>query len=124
MGWRTTPELWARLRSLAREHRHEPTPQEQKLWTRVRDRQIRDAKFRRQHAIDRFIADFYCREASLVLEVDGPIHQRQQGDDRLRDEFFQMNGLQVLRFTNDEVDRDIQSVIRRIEQALSGSGLE
>lgn len=113
-----------KLRSLAREHRHEPTPQEQKLWSLIRDRQVRNAKFRRQHTIDRFIADFYCREASLIIEVDGRIHLRQQEQDRLRDEFLQLNGLKVLRFTNDEVDYDIRSVIRRIEQVFTGSDPE
>ena len=60
-------------------------------------------KFRRQHAIDRYIVDFYCPEARLVIEVDGPIHRYTQDEDAQRQIKLEEHGLRVLRFTNDQV---------------------
>ena len=58
----------------ARAMRHEPAPAEKKLWRLLRDRQLNGFKFRRQHRVAGYIADFYCHEASLVVELDGASH--------------------------------------------------
>jgi very-short-patch-repair endonuclease len=76
-------------------------------------------RFRRQHAIDRFLVDFYCAEASLVIEVDGPIHQQQVERDLEREKALATRGLTVLRFRNDEVLDDVTSVLARIAAYLT-----
>ena len=73
--WKTSPQLWHRLKPLAREMRLNPTPAEDRLWQRLRRSQIHGTPFRRQHTIERFIVDFYCPQAQLVIELDGPINQ-------------------------------------------------
>lgn len=116
--WQTAPELWAKLKPLAREMRHDPTPAEDKLWQRLRNRQLLHFKFRRQHALERFIVDFYCAEAHLVIEVEGPIHQYTQEEDAVRQEFLESLGLRVLCFTNDEITTSLDAVLKRVTAAL------
>ena len=111
------PALWEKLKPLAREKRHEPTPAEDHLWQRLRGRQVAGVKFRRQHAIDKFIVDFFSVEAHLAVEVDGPIHQYSQVEDDVRQEFLESMGIQVLRFTNDAVIRSTDEVIKAIISA-------
>jgi very-short-patch-repair endonuclease len=62
-----------------------------------------NAKFRRQHNLSQYIADFYCHAARLVIELDGGIHKLRQVEDADRDQWMQANGFTVLRFWNDEV---------------------
>jgi len=116
--WQTPPELWAKLKLLARQMRHAPTPAEDKLWQRLRNRQLHGFKFRRQHAIERFIVDFYCAEARLIVEVEGAIHQYTQEEDAIRQEFLESLGLRVLRFTNDEINTSLDKVLEKISAAL------
>ena len=71
-------------------------------------------KFRRQHAIGPFIADFYCHEAALVVEVDGDIHLSQQERDDRRDKYLTEKGLRVVRFTASWLARDEAAVLGRI----------
>jgi very-short-patch-repair endonuclease len=59
--------LWEKLKPIARQMRHEPTLAENALWQRLRNRQIANARFRRQHNIDRFVVDFYCAEVGLII---------------------------------------------------------
>jgi very-short-patch-repair endonuclease len=111
--WRTPPELWEKLRPLARQKRHEPTPAENMLWQRLRRNQM-GAHFRRQHTIERFIVDFYCAALKLVIEVDGSIHDYTQEEDAIRQEYLESRGLRMLRVSNDDVLRDVETVIVRI----------
>lgn len=111
---KTTPELWQMLKPLAREMRHEPTAAESILWNCLRNRQVNNLKFRRQHAIERFIVDFYCAESQLVIEVDGSIHQYTQNEDEVRQEYLETLGLRVLRFSNEEVSSHLQNVVQTI----------
>jgi very-short-patch-repair endonuclease len=92
-----------KLKPLARQKRREPIPAEDRLWQRLRKRQVLGLKFRRQHAIARFIIDFYCAEARLIVEVDGPIHAYTPEADDVRQEFLESLGLRVLCFTNQEI---------------------
>jgi very-short-patch-repair endonuclease len=119
----TTPELWQKLKPLAREMRHSPTLAENKLWERLRNRRLNGLKFRRQHAIDRFIVDFYCAEARLVIEVDGEIHQYTQAEDALRTEFLESLGLRVIRFENGDVLTQIDGVVEAIGEVVEASSL-
>jgi len=99
--------------------RRNPTPEEGLLWQRLRGRRLLGFRFRRQHSIDRFILDFYCSEARLAVEVDGPIHQYSREEDALRQAFLEAQGLRVLRFSNDEVLRHPERVLAQISTLLS-----
>ena len=117
------PALWEKLNLAAREMRHEPTVAEYALWRKLRNRQVANARFRRQHSIDRFIVDFYCAEASVVIEVDGPIHQYSAEADQVRQEYLESLGLHVLRFSNDEVLTSMATVLAAISAALNANDL-
>ena len=117
-GVSASPELWAKLKPLARQKRHDPTPAEQKLWHVLRQRSLAGFKFRRQHAIERFIVDFYCASARLVIEVDGPIHDYTLEEDAVRQEYLEGLGLRVIRFTNDAVLHQTDVVLQQIEATL------
>ncbi|CAG0928389.1 hypothetical protein TFLX_00896 [Thermoflexales bacterium] len=79
------------------------TPAEQKLWSRLRNRQLNGFKFRRQHPIERFIIDFYCDEAKLCIEIDGDSHAEQIEYDQARTAYLNELGYTVIRFINREV---------------------
>jgi very-short-patch-repair endonuclease len=116
------PDQWEKLKPRAREMRHQPTPAEDALWKHLRGRRLSGAKFRRQHAIDRFIVDFVCIEQQLIVEVDGFIHEvpEQQMRDDLRQRHLEGMGYRVLRFTNDEVLRSVEVVLEVIGARLQG----
>jgi very-short-patch-repair endonuclease len=99
----------------AREMRHPQTLSEAALWRSLRNRQFR-YKFRRQHPIDRFIPDFYCAEAKLLIEVNGASHlePEQMEYDKLRTEYLEELGYKVIRSTNDDVKFNIKGVIGEI----------
>ena len=86
------------------------------LWKKLRDRKIFNTKFRKQHPISMFIVDFYCHELKLVIEVDGDIHNDKESREYDLGRSAELNkfGLKVIRFTNDEVIYNIDSVITRI----------
>jgi very-short-patch-repair endonuclease len=107
----------------AQELRKQQTPTEQILWECLRDRRFLDAKFRRQHNIGQFIADFYCRNAKLVIELDGEVHNSQKIEDTNRDEWMQAHGLTVLRFRNSEVLDNLEGVLGVIAEVLEPSPL-
>jgi very-short-patch-repair endonuclease len=110
-------------RAAARSMRSRPVDVEKALWWRLRGRRLNGLKFRRQHPIGRFIADFACLEARLVVELDGRQHQNSL-DDIARSEDLCTRGFAVIRFQNDEVRKDIDAVcaailhkaVTRIEQ--------
>ena len=85
--------------------RNSMTEAENKLWNELRDRRLDGYKFRRQHPIKRFIADFYCHEARLVVEIDGEIHNgdcNKEYDEGRTYELTEYN-IRVIRFTNWEI---------------------
>ena len=96
--------------------RHDMTPAGDALWRRLRSSRLSGLHFRRQQVIDGFIVDFFCREAGLVVEVDGGVHETTRAYDAERDTVISARGLRVLRFTNDEVLGDITAVLHRIRQ--------
>jgi very-short-patch-repair endonuclease len=116
---RTTLEIWDKIKPLARQMRRESTPAEDALWQQLRRKNMGSYKFRRQHPIDRFIVDFFCREAHLVVEVDGAIHEYTAEEDALRTEFLESRGLQVIRFTNDEVLQNMDGVLQSIRETIA-----
>jgi very-short-patch-repair endonuclease len=101
--------------------RHDPTPAESILWKALRGRQLAGFKFRRQHPIDRFIVDFYCADAHLVIEVDGDIHTYTEDEDAIRQQFIESRGLHVLRFRNQQIEDDLNNVLDAIHSVLESS---
>ena len=91
------------------------------LWKKLRDRTIFKTKFRRQHPINFFIADFYAHEYKLVIEIDGEIHNNQEiiEYDSGRTAELEKLGIKVLRFSNDQVIYKMDSVINRILIVIS-----
>ena len=98
----------------ARSLRRTETPPEQLLWLALRNGQIGGLKFRRQHPIGPFIADFFCHSAKLVVEVDGMSHDDKAVRDATRSDYLGAQGLRVLRVTNEDVMHDLDAVTREI----------
>jgi len=109
------PEYTSRRQDL----RNNATQPEQKLWAVLRGKQL-GVKFRRQHGIGGYIVDFYSPESRLVIEVDGDSHYtetaRQQ--DAQRDAYLQSLGLRVLRFTNQDINRNMAGVYETIKRVV------
>lgn len=103
------------IRQFARELRHPQTPSEATLWQHLRNRNLK-YKFRRQHPIEFFIIDFYCAEAKLLIEIDGASHfQNSQIEyDQARTKYLEKLGYKVIRFMNDDVRYNVNSVVARI----------
>lgn len=102
----------------AKELRRKMTPAEKLLWREIRANKL-GVRFRRQQVIAGFIVDFYCHQASLVVEVDGDIHDLQKEEDERREKVLSALGLRVVRFRNDEVGRNLSAVVGRIRELLS-----
>ena len=109
------------IRDTARRLRRKQTEWEHNLWTRLRRRQLKGFKFRRQHPIGPFFADFFCPEAKLVIEIDGPQHADELARDESRTGFLRDAGYRVLRFWNHEIRAEIDTVMQRIADALEQS---
>jgi len=108
--WRTTEAIQQR----ARELRRAQTPAEQKLWARLRREQLYGLRFRRQHPIGRFIVDFCCVACKLVVEIDGHSHASQVEYDEERTAWLERRGYKVTRFTNEQVNRQLDAVLAEI----------
>ena len=102
------------IRDYAKELRKDMTRCERILWNELRNRKISNCKFRRQHPIDIFIADFYCHKKKLVIEVDGEIHEKQKEYDIGRDAEMEDYGITVVRFKNEEVENELSNVLDKI----------
>jgi very-short-patch-repair endonuclease len=103
----------------SRQLRKNMTDAEQALWARLRRRQMQGCKFRRQHPLGRYIVDFVCLERKLIVEVDGGQHQEQAGYDDERSQWLEERGYRVLRFWNNQVLSQPDSVLQAIYNALS-----
>lgn len=95
------------------------TPQELIVWSRIKNSKI-GYKFRRQHSIGRYIADFFCAKKRVVVEIDGIQHFDKEAmeHDRVRSEFFQSQGIFVVRFTNAEINTNLESVLESVKRVL------
>ena len=119
-------EEWRSAISFAKENRKATTEAEDLLWQELRNRKLKDFKFRRQHPIAGYIPDFVCLEKKLMVEIDGGYHneEEQQKFDKLRQQWLSEHGYQLVRFTNDEVINHLPKVLQRLGEALSfGEGL-
>ena len=106
------------LKDFARENRREMTDAERWMWEHLRT--IPDVRFRRQHPIGDYIVDFVCLRLNLIIEVDGAYHNepKQQVEDTIRSEYLSEHGFLILRFTNEEVLYDTESVIQTINKQI------
>lgn len=102
---------------LSKELRRNETQSETILWQRLRGNRLKGFKFKRQYAIGRYIADFYCSKAELVVEIDGNIHdvEAQIRYDILRENELRARKISVLRFSNEQVLTKMEEVLRAIE---------
>ena len=101
----------------AKELRHEMTPAEKALWNELRANKL-GTHFRRQQIIAGFIVDFYCHKAALVVEVDGDIHDLQLDEDARRETVLRELGLRIVRFKNDDVIKNLSSVVEKIRELI------
>ena len=115
--------LWKKLKPEARRMRRAPTPTEKVLWERLRDRRLGGFKFRRQHAIGRFVVDFFCAKRNLVVEIDGQIHESTREMDAARDTFLSEMGLKVIRFENGDVLNSTERILQVIFKELEAERL-
>lgn len=100
-----------KLTLVARENRKNPTKAEKRMWYEILNRkQFEGYKFSRQKPIDNFIADFYCAQLQLVIEIDGDSHAEKEDYDTFRTEVLQKFGLRIVRYTNDEVLNNVEGV--------------
>lgn len=111
------PNIPSEAIEFARKLRHEQTDAESLLWYLLRDRRLGGYKFRRQHPMPPYTLDFFCRDAAMVIELDGGQHADPERD-RRRDEWLAERGLRVLRFWNHDVLQDTESVLMAIWNAL------
>ncbi|MGH6973436.1 MAG: endonuclease domain-containing protein, partial [Stellaceae bacterium] len=113
---------WQYLRMaspLARKLRSTPTDAEARLWSRLRRQQIDGFRFRRQQPMGRYVVDFFCPEAKLIVEVDGGQHAT---DSSARTRWLEGSGYRVIRFWNNEVLGNTNSVVEKIHEALRAAG--
>jgi len=94
------------------------TDAEKVLWEKLKNKQVLKLRFRRQHPIDIFIADFYCHTVRLLIELDGKIHKTQKEYDEGRTAEMEQFDIQVIRFRNEEIENDIENVIKKIESTI------
>ncbi|MEI6191258.1 MAG: endonuclease domain-containing protein [bacterium] len=100
-----------------RDLRNNPTPEENVLWQQIRNSKL-GLKFRRQHSIGNFIADFYCPAKKLIIEIDGKQHLHNKEKDNERSNYLESLGYKIIRFWNEEVSKDINGVIEKIKKEL------
>jgi very-short-patch-repair endonuclease len=112
------PRRKNRLLRRARQLRTESTDAERRLWYHLRSRRLLGLKFRRQHPMGRYIADFVCLEKRLVVEIDGGQHADSKAYDRRRDAWLEGAGFRVLRFWNHEVMSQLPAVLERIRMEI------
>jgi very-short-patch-repair endonuclease len=115
---RTTPKIMHR----AGELRADTTPAEAKLWAYLRTLREEGIRFRRQHAIGSYIADFCAPRRKIIIELDGSQHLDQEAYDAERTLFLESKGYRVIRFWNGEVMNNIEGVLRAVDMALEEDG--
>ncbi|MFB6318280.1 endonuclease domain-containing protein [Saccharicrinis sp. FJH54] len=115
MFYNAKPHIFRKAQLL----RNNMTNAEKLLWEKIRKKHVLNLKFRSQHPIDIFIADFYCHQIKLVIEIDGEIHnfKNRKDYDISREDELAKHGISVIRFTNKEVEKNIDEVIKKIESS-------
>ena len=108
------------IQKRARDLRSNQTGAEGLLWMHLRNRQLNNLKFRRQHPIGNYIVDFYCAEVGVIVEIDGDTHLDQVDYDQTRTEWLERQGLRVIRFNNQDVYDNPTEVLTLIAEFCAG----
>ncbi len=119
--WKTAdPILYGLLKDFAKQMRNQPTEAEDLLWNVLSNKKLDGYKFRRQHIIGSYIADFICLKSNLIIEIDGLIHQLPENktSDEERTKWLENEGFRVIRFTNTQVLSNLDYVLNKIREAL------
>ncbi len=100
--------------------RNNATHPESLLWDRLKSKQLNGLKFRRQHSIGHYVLDFYCPQYKLAIELDGPSHFSSNAKryDRVRQEYIEDCDIHFLRFTNQEIFENLESVLEKITEFI------
>ena len=119
------PVYYGKLKDYAKENRNHPTEAEELLWNILSGKGLDGVKFRRQHIIGQYIADFACIDKGLVIELDGHHHSLPPvcEDDAIRTEYLNNEGYKVIRFTNEQVLHHLDDTIKQIRSALQAPPL-
>ncbi len=107
------------LRDARKELRRAITPEEEIVWHKLWHNNL-GYKFRRQHSIGNFIADFFCPVKRLVIELDGGQHLDNKESDQERTNYFESLGIKVIRFWNNEINSNLNGVMKKIKEELKG----
>jgi very-short-patch-repair endonuclease len=102
----------------AKRFRKQMTPAEMVFWEMVRNNKILGHHFRRQQLLEGFIADFFCNQIGLIVEIDGGIHEMQKDYDRERENILTQHNLTILRFSNQELLKQPGLVKQRLEETI------
>ncbi|MBN2041823.1 MAG: DUF559 domain-containing protein [Spirochaetes bacterium] len=94
------------------------TSEEKILWQKLRSRKLNGYKFKRQYSIGPYVVDFYCSSIKLAIEIDGGVHDTGTAKDydKNRDEFIKSLGINTIRFSNEDIRRNLDEVIKRIQE--------
>ena len=103
----------------AGELRRELTPAERKLWSVLRGKKLNGVSFRRQHAIGNYIVDFVSIKKKLIIELDGSQHLEQSEYDEERTRYLESHGYRVVRFWNNQVEKEMDGVIKMLEEIMN-----
>jgi len=100
--------------------KNSPTP-ESIVWSKLKNRQLENTKWRRQYSVGDYIIDFYCPEKKLAIEIDGDSHYHRKAiiQDKEREKYIKSFGIKFLRFTNDQVMRNLDGILNRITENLT-----
>jgi 5-methyltetrahydrofolate--homocysteine methyltransferase len=126
-GYQTAdPVLYSLLKEFSEKNRKNATTSELILWEQLKSKNLKNYKFRRQHIIGQYIADFVCLSKKLIIELDGPIHQlpENQESDEIRTNWLNGQGFKVLRFKNEDVINNIDKVLEIILNTLNENYIE
>ena len=116
------PFYYKLLKEFALKHRAQPTQAEEILWELLKSKKLEGYKFRRQHIIDKYIADIVCLDKHLIIEIDGLIHQLPENvaSDKQRTEALEAKGFAVIRFSNEQVlyqtEQTVQTILSKLNQ--------
>ncbi len=120
-AWKTAdPFVYSQIKDVRQKMRDTMTEAEKVVWIHIKSKKL-GVKFRRQHIIGPYIVDFAALEHNLIIEIDGGIHKKQIQQDKERTLNLNQKGYKVIRFTNEEVLNNIESVLREIKKHISSN---
>ncbi len=107
-------------KGIARHLRKNLTYGEKILWKILRNKNVKGLRFRRQHPIDNYIVDFYCKEKSIIIEIDGPLHEEEERKlkDEIRETYLHAKGYRILRFRDKELLGNVDDILQRIKKFI------